>query len=189
MEAEKKRAGLVRDAKSLREGLDAEINRLQGEVEQLIEREKELKFKFEEVQRKERGKVVKNKGVGKVGILAGLAKQRVEELRVGLEGVVSQKKALETRMAELERILSAFKEEHNPNFNDEGVKRAVKAWENYAANPASGQEHVDEQDIESILKPDTETEGINWAEWESGAEEESDVEARKSSTSVLTLRR
>ena len=35
-----------------------------------------------------------------------------------------------------------------------------------------------DRDIDEISKPDTETEGINWAEWET-EEEESDVDVRK----------
>jgi protein kinase C substrate 80K-H len=79
----------------------------------------------------------------------------------------------------LETILSTFKEEYNPNFNDEGVKRAVKSWEDYAAKKdaaAETDESAEDRDIEEISKPDSETEGINWTEWET--EEESDVEAR-----------
>jgi protein kinase C substrate 80K-H len=112
-------------------------------------------------------------------VLAGLAKQRVEELRDALISVVSKRDALKEKVKELETILSTFKEEYNPNFNDEGVKRAVKSWEDYAAkNGAAGEsdDSAEDRDIENISKPDSETEGINWAEFET--EEETDVDAR-----------
>jgi protein kinase C substrate 80K-H len=84
------------------------------------------------------------------------------------------------KVKELERILTTFKEEYNPNFNDEGVKRAAKAWEDYAAKRDSGDADIAaaDRDIEEISKPDSDSEGINWAEWET-EEEESDVDVRK----------
>jgi len=113
-------------------------------------------------------------------VLAGLAKRRVGELRGALVGVVEKRDKLREKVGELEAILKTFKEEYNPNFNDEGVKRAVKAWEDYAANKdaeGSGDESAEDRDYLDIAKPDSEEEGINWAEWET--EEETEVEARK----------
>jgi protein kinase C substrate 80K-H len=99
----------------------------------------------------------------------------VEELREGLVKVVGKRDALKEKVKELEAILSKFKEEYNPNFNDEGVKRAVKSWEDYAANKGESDDSAEERDIEEISKPDSESEGINWAEWET--EQESDTDA------------
>jgi hypothetical protein len=93
---------------------------------------------------------------------------------------------LRERVTQLEGILATFKEEYNPNFNDEGVKRAVKSWEDYAANKEEVAEEALERDVEQVSKPDSETEGINWAEWET-VEEETDTEARKYSKWSLKL--
>jgi protein kinase C substrate 80K-H len=92
------------------------------------------------------------------------------------------------KVKQLEGILQTFKEEYNPNFNDEGVKRAVKAWEDYAAAEDSGEAIVAaaDRDIDEISKPDSETEGINWTEWET-EEEESDVDVRKYNQCSLTI--
>lgn len=170
---------LVKEAQQLRATLEIGIGRLQAEITAQEARAEELKRKYEEVERRERGKVVGSKGKGsKVTILAGLAKERVEELRESLVHVVGKRNALRDRVKELEAILSTFKEEYNPNFNDEGVKRAVKSWEDYAANKVETDDSALERDIDEVAKPDTETEGINWAEWEA-VEEESDTEARK----------
>ena len=178
----KKKDELIKDAQALRSGLVISILRLEGEIKTQEVKVQELKKKYEDAERRERGRVVTSKGKGsKVTILAGLAKQRVEELREALLGVVRKRDAMREKVKELEGILSTFKEEYNPNFNDEGVKRAVQAWENYAAakGPAAEDNSAEDRDIEDISKPDTESEGINWAEYET--EEESDVDARKPS--------
>lgn len=177
-EAAKARDALIQGAATKRKGIADEIGQLETQIQALKAREGELKLKLEDTERKERGKVVSSgKAKGKVGVLAGLAKQRVEELRTALERNIEARARLAEQLASLEKILSSFKEEHNPNFNDDGVKRAVKAWEDYAANKGTDQaSNADVQDLHEIVKPDSETEGINWAEWES-AEEESDVEA------------
>lgn len=176
----KKKDELVKEAGELRAGVEKSISQLQEEIKTQEAKAEELKKTYEEVERRERGKVVKGPGKGsKVTVLAGLAKTRVEELRNALTGVVSKRDALKEKVTKLEAILSTFKEEYNPNFNDEGVKRAVKSWEDYAANKgAETDDSAEDRDIESISKPDTESEGINWAEWETESEE-SDVEARK----------
>lgn len=179
----KKKEELIKEAQQLRAGVEMSITRLEAEIKTQEAKAEELKKKFEDVERRERGKIVTSKGKGsKVTVLAGLAKQRVEELREALIGVVGKRNALKEKVKELEGILSTFKEEYNPNFNDEGVKRAVQAWENYAANKDSTGEDssAEDRDIEEISKPDTESEGINWAEYET--EEESDVDARRYSS-------
>ncbi|TVY57969.1 Glucosidase 2 subunit beta, partial [Lachnellula cervina] len=174
----KKKDELVKEAGELRAGVEKSIANLVVEIKLQEVKAAELQKVYEEVERRERGKVVKSPGKGsKVTILAGLAKTRVEELRNALTGVVSKRDALKEKVAKLEAILSTFKEEYNPNFNDEGVKRAVQSWENYAANKGTdADESAEDRDIESISKPDSESEGINWVEWET-ADEESDVEA------------
>ena len=182
----KKKEELIKEAQALRAGVEMSITRLEAEIKAQEIKAEELKKKYEDVERRERGKVVTSKGKGsKVTVLAGLAKQRVEELREALVGVIGKRDALKAKVKELEGILSTFKEEYNPNFNDEGVKRAVQAWENYAANkdPAGEDTSAEDRDIEDISKPDTETEGINWAEYET--EEESDVDVRKFFNSII----
>ncbi|TAQ90528.1 hypothetical protein B7494_g1149 [Chlorociboria aeruginascens] len=177
--ASRKKAELVKEAQRLRASVEMGITSLEAEIKEKEVQAAELKKKYEELERRERGRVVTSKGKGsKVTILAGLAKIRVEELREALIGVVAQRDGLKEKVQELETILATFKEERNPNFNDEGVKRAVKAWEDYAArkDATAGENDAEERDLESISQPDSEGGGINWAEWET-EEEESDVEA------------
>jgi protein kinase C substrate 80K-H len=174
----KKKADLVAQARGLRDGLVANIAQLAGEIKELEGQTAELERKYNDIERRERGRVVISKGKGsKVTVLAGLAKQRVEELRNALVSVAEKRDGLKARVRELETILSTFKEEYNPNFNDEGVKRAVKAWEDYAANKVETDDEEEDSEIEEITQPDSETEGINWTEWETEAEE-SDTAAR-----------
>lgn len=114
---------------------------------------------------------------GKLGVLTSLAKDKVKELTDSLSIVREERNAAKSRVEELEVILRKFKEEYNPNFNDEGVKRAVKAWEDYSASQPVAQDHsARDRDIEDLLNADSES-AIKWDEFE--ADEESDVELRK----------
>jgi len=175
----KKKDELVKEADQLRVSVEANIVRTKEEIKVQEIKAELLKKQYEDIERRERGKIVASKGKGsKVTILAGLAKQRVEELRDRLLWAMERRNVLQDKVKELELILSTFKEQYNPNFNDEGVKRAVKSWEDYAANKEDVDESAEDSDIEAVLKEDSETEGINWAEWETEGEE-SDVEARE----------
>ncbi|KAI0517912.1 glucosidase II beta subunit-like protein-domain-containing protein [Xylaria bambusicola] len=171
--ANKKRRTMIKEAKELRRQVEARVTKLEGEIRDLEKKEAELKTKFEEVERSERGKVVRNEGPGKLGVLAGLAKARINELRDALSDVVDERQHLQGKVAELEGILSAFKEEYNPNFNDEGVKKAVRSWEDYAARKV--EEAAEELDLEEVMKEDSETSGINWNEFEDEGATDTDI--------------
>ncbi|KAK4195730.1 putative glucosidase 2 subunit beta precursor [Triangularia verruculosa] len=173
----KKRRTLVKEARELRRQVEVKIANLKTEVRGLDAKKAELQSKFEEVERSERGKVVKSEGQGgKLGVLVGLAKNRVNELRNTLDKVMDQRDDLQDKVDQLEDILTKLKEEYNPNFNDEGVKVAVKAWEDYAAGQA-GEAKGDfaDADVMEVLKEDSETSGINWAEFETGEASDVDV--------------
>lgn len=178
--ATKRRKELVVEAARLRKEVEDRVYVLQTQVQGGENKVKALEAELKEAERQERGKVVKKPGVGgsKFSMLAQLAKDRIEELRESLLEVRGQRDTSKSRIAELEGILSTFKEEYNPNFNDEGVKRAVRSWEDYAARdkPAIGDEAHD-RDLNEIAKPDTETGAIKWTEWEEP--EESDVDVRE----------
>ena len=185
--AAKRRKDIVADASRLRKEVEDRLQSLRTEIQGGEMKVKALESDLAEAERQEKSKVVKSpKGLSKLGLLAQLAKDRVEELRESLMEVRIQRDTGKARIAELEGILSTFKEEYNPNFNDEGVKRAVRSWENYAARdkPAIGDDAHD-RDLDEIAKPDGETGAIKWSEWEEP--EESDVDVRKFSLGKLTL--
>ncbi|NJR31515.1 hypothetical protein HC762_02010 [bacterium] len=148
-------------------------NRIQGlevQVKSAEQKVTETEAVLSDTEKTEKLRVVKAgaSGGGSVGVLAGLTKERIGELRSHLVLVRGQRDALNARLKELEVTLSALKTEHNPNFNDEGVKRAVRAWEEYAAREKEGHwEEAEDRDLDEITKPDDETNGINFAEWES----------------------
>jgi len=174
--ANKKRRTMVKESKELRRQVEARVKNLGVEIIDLEKKQAELATKLEEVERSERGKVVRNEGTGKLGVLAGLAKSRVNELREALTKVVDDRRQLQDKVTELEGILSAFKEEYNPNFNDEGVKKAVRAWEDYAAKKSEqANNELNESDFSEIMKEDGESTGINWDEFR---EESSDTDIR-----------
>ncbi|TQS34081.1 hypothetical protein Golomagni_05548 [Golovinomyces magnicellulatus] len=168
-----KRSLLVSEAKTLRSELETKIKNLNQEIADSEVKIASLKKKYEDIQRYERGRMLRSgnaKKESKITVLANLITIRINQLRQALSGVVSKSDALQKRVDELEKILSAFKEDYNPNFNDEGVKRAVKAWEDYAATQKAAENEApeyEEYDIDTILKEDNEGQGINWEDFES----------------------
>jgi protein kinase C substrate 80K-H len=178
--AVKKRRTLVKEARQMRKNVEAKIATLNQEIQEAEAKRDELQKKLEEVERSEKGKVVRPEGTGgKLGVLLGLAKKRVQELRDTLDKVLDQRDDLKDRVDELEEILRKFKEEYNPNFNDEGVKAAVKGWEDYAAKQSDSKKTaLEDSEVLEVLKEDSETTGVNWKEFE---EEGSDTDIRKSS--------
>ncbi|KAL8691331.1 MAG: hypothetical protein Q9218_003417 [Villophora microphyllina] len=175
--AGKKRKELVADAGRLRKQVEDRIQSLDTEIQGSVLKVKNLEAALADAEKQERGKVVKSTGKGsKVGNLVQLTKDRIEELRDSLLVVRGGRDDAIARVTELESILSTFKTEYNPNFNDEGVKRAVRSWEEYAARdkPALTNDAQD-RDIDEISKPDSETGVIKWSDWEEGAESDVDV--------------
>ncbi|MCJ1402988.1 hypothetical protein MMC11_006210 [Xylographa trunciseda] len=166
--AARKRKELVTEARRLRKEVEDQIGSLGIKVEASEVKVKALEEQLAEVERKERGKVVKapEKG-GKMSVLANLAKDRIEELREFLVDVRSQRDQGRERIKELETILTTFKEEYNPNFNDEGVKRAVRSWEEYTArDKPDDTDAAHERDLDEVSKADSETGNINWDDWQ-----------------------
>lgn len=172
--ARKKRKELVKEADKLKKEVEDRIKTLGAEVEASEIKVKQLETDLAEVEKRERGKVVRgtsSKKGGKLSVLVGLAKSRTEELRSNLVKVRAERDNFYGRLSELQDILTSFKDEYNPNFNDEGVKRAVRAWEDYIARGKSPEpDSLLNLDLDEITKSDKDN-GIDWDEYESGAEE------------------
>ncbi|KAM0327429.1 hypothetical protein ACHAQA_005715 [Verticillium albo-atrum] len=174
--AAKKRRTMAKESKELRRRVEARISSLQAEIVGLTAKKAELEKKYEETQQSEKGKVVKSGGIGgKLGVLVGLAKERIDELRDTLQEIVEERKELRSKVDELEGILRRFKEEYNPNFNDEGVKSAVKGWEDYAAKGAEAKVAITQEELDDVLSDDTESTGINWKEFEEDDATDTDI--------------
>ena len=113
---------------------------------------------------------------GKAGILAGLAKTRIYELKSAASGLRTQRDNYLVRLEELETILVTFKQEYNPNFNDEGVKRAARSWEEYSARQNTNSNTESEESREDgVLDELLVNDGIEWEEFERSAETENDT--------------
>lgn len=178
--ASKKRKELVVEAARLRREVEDRLKTLATEIEGQEHKLKQLEAEHADVERREKGRVVKGNvspKAGRLGVLAGLAKQRINELRESVVRVRSERDMYDQRIEELEKILSTFKEEYNPNFNDEGVKRAVRSWEDYAARDKAIHNAAADRDLEEITKSD-EHNGLNWEEYEQ-EDAEGDTDVRK----------
>lgn len=165
----KKKKDLLVDAARQQKEVEDQVKVVEAELQGEEIKVKNLQADLERIENEEQSKVVKGKKTGKVNVLAELAKSRVEELRTALGEVRKERDEARSRVKELEEILSKFRVEYNPNFNDEGVKRAVRSWEDYAVRGTlEGLENdARERDLDEIAKPDGDESGINWGQWES----------------------
>ena len=181
--AMRRRKDLVTEATRLQTEVEKRIETLQAEVEAKEVQVHSAEKVLEDAEKADKLRVVHSGGAGgggRTSVLANLAKNRVEELRSSLISVRSQRDAVSNRLGELEQLFVGLQEAYNPNFNDEGVKRTVRAWEEYVARDKEGDwEAAQDRDLDEITKPDGENDsGINWMEWEtdaSAAEAQSDV--------------
>lgn len=174
----KKKKELIAEAGRLTKEIEDRIADLQVEVKAKETKVQAMEGELERLEREDRGKTVRGSKKGKVGILVGLARTRVNELREALNEVRQQRDESRSRVKELEEILAKFKEEYNPNFNDEGVKRAVRSWEDYAARGIAGDYAADaskDRDLDEISKADGDSSGIDWVHWENQDEGELDI--------------
>lgn len=183
----RKKRDLLVDAGRQEKEIEDDVQRLETEIEAHEIKVKNLEADLEEVQKQEQSKLVKGRKKGKVNVLAGVAKGRVEELRENLIEVHKERDETRLRVKELEAILSKFKEEHNPSSNDEGVTRAVRSWEEYAAKGHSDGNQARDRDLDEISKPDDEKSGVNWEHWEN-EEDSCEMDAGKFSTSMFYRR-
>jgi protein kinase C substrate 80K-H len=176
--ARQRRKDLITDAARLRKEVEDRITTLRTQIEGQTLKVEGLEKSLVEIERAEKGKIIKGPGKGgKITVLSSLAKARIEELTENVGRLRSERDTMKARAEELEEMLKRFKEEYNPNFNDEGVKRAVKAWEDYAAQDRLGPNDALDRDLDEILKPDSES-AIKWEEFETDTAE-SDIDVRK----------
>lgn len=175
--ANRKRKELVTDAQRQRKEVEDHISTLEAQLEAQQKKAGNLEAELADIERKEKGKVVKTAGakVGKMGVFVGIAKQRMDELREALIKTREERDNSKERIKELESILSTFKVEYNPNFNDEGVKRAVRAWEDYAARDKGfDADAAHERDLTEITKSDKDN-GLDWEAYTDSEEAETDL--------------
>ncbi|KAF2724982.1 hypothetical protein K431DRAFT_239821 [Polychaeton citri CBS 116435] len=175
--ADKKRKELVKEAARLRKEVEDRLQTLGTQIEGSKKQVAALEIELVEIERKEKGKVVKTvgEGTGKIGQLVALGKQRTQELRDSLVRVRGERDTASSRLKELEQILSTFKVEYNPNFNDEGVKRAVRAWEDYAARDKGPEPNsAQDRDLDEISKPDADS-GLDWDAYQDEEGTDTDV--------------
>ncbi|PHH64483.1 hypothetical protein CDD81_4558 [Ophiocordyceps australis] len=173
--AQQKRLDLQRVASELRRQAQSLLVELEGEVTALEAEKANLEQKLSETEIEDRNRVVKPEGTkgGKLSVLAGLARARVDELRSTLGTVVDERNDLRSRLDELTAVLGSLKDEYNPNFNDEGVKAAIKAFEDYAARQQGDASQVPDSEVDRILQQDDASNGVDWASFE---EEQDDTD-------------
>ncbi|PWW80536.1 hypothetical protein C7212DRAFT_274717 [Tuber magnatum] len=159
-EGVRKKKELLDRAKTMRIELEDNVKTTRIKIEALEEKVKWLEVQLKETEENERLKIVKQPKEGsKLGVLVSLARERMQELGSSLEKVRGDRDFARSRLGKAEGILKALKEGYNPNFNDEGVKAAVRAWEEYLAQEGEHSENrAEERDLDSLLGEDE----IDW---------------------------
>ncbi|KAF3491123.1 glucosidase 2 subunit beta [Arthroderma uncinatum] len=151
----RKRKELVAKSSKTKREMQERISVLEKEAQELEVSVKDLEAELETVRANNRGKSAGGQKQGKAYELAQLAKTRTDTLRTVLAEVHHQRDQVVNLLREAEGILSKFKEEYNPNFNDEGVKRAVRSWEDYIARKEEGDGDLfGDADLFDALKPE-----------------------------------
>lgn len=188
--ASRRRKELVAEAEKLKKEVEIKMDDLKIKAKAFEVKVKEAEDALRETERREKLRAVRSGpgGQSQTGVLLNLAKPRVEELRTALTKTKAQRDAMFDRVAELEDVLSKLKTEYNPNFNDEGVKQAVRSWEDYAARETDDSwTEAEDRDLEAVMKEDGPENGVNWSDFEDGnlSDDSSDVAALYQITAYL----
>jgi len=172
-EGGKKRAELIRKAKEIREGLEAEVKQLEVVIEELEKRHEGLLEEVKVVEARERAKIIRTSKTGeKTNVVRDIVQERIDELKMQLRKLRDEEKDLRGRLTEAEMILEGLKQTYNPNFNDEGVKGTIRKWDDYVAAGKNvgnvARSGAQERDLDDLL----DGEGIDWDELMPVQEEE-----------------
>ncbi|KAF8247762.1 hypothetical protein K440DRAFT_628334 [Wilcoxina mikolae CBS 423.85] len=157
----KARDELIKKAAVLRKEIEDNVAVTRVKIQATEINVQKLQQKLKEIEEQERNRVFHDpKPESKASVVAKLAKAKVEELKSHIEKLQNQRDNAEQRLEKTEAILSVLKVDYNPNFNDEGVKRAVRAWEEYQADPLTATERnkAEDRDLQATITADD----IDW---------------------------
>ena len=157
------RDALVQKAASLRREIQDNIASAKTNIQASELSVKKAEQALKETEERERGEAVRNPAAGgKVNVVVEVARQRVEELRGLMAKLREQRDQAEERLEKTEAILGVLKTDYNPNFNDEGVKRVIRAWEEYQADPltSTNRNKAEDRDIQEQI----DSSQIDWDE-------------------------
>lgn len=171
--AGKKREALVLKAGQLRRQAEARVVELEESIGLLDIKKADLQRRHATAEMKDRNRTPSG-AQGKFSALIERAKGRAKQLRDGLEDAVTERDRLQTSLQELERMLGKLLKDYNPNFNDEGVKAAVKAYQDYAARQdGAAEEQGTQQKVDQLLQEEADSgqDGFGWAQFEEAAQE------------------
>lgn len=177
----KKKRELLVDAGRQQKEVEENVRRLEAELEGFEVKARNLEADLEEVRMQERSK--RN---GRLQVLVEVAKERVEGLRGALVEVRQERDDSRARVKELEDLLGKLKDERDPNTKDEGVKQAVRSWEEYVARGLDGGNSARDRDLDYLVKPDDDSSGVNWEHWEN-VEESCEFDTSRFPTVVLEI--
>lgn len=184
--ASKARAELVRLALEKRKEIEGFLESTKGEMRALEARVKALERAKNAVEKSEKSKVVRKEGAGgKMAVLKGLVGEKVGFFKESLAYLKGQREQERARVLELEALLASFKAAVGSSPSDEGVKHAVKAWDDYSARGKPAAEEARDRDADDLIA--TSDDGISWEEFESEEPQglAGDIETRECSPLLI----
>ena len=167
----KARDALVKKAASLRKEIEDNIASVKIKIQANELNVKNAEQALKETEERERQKTLRNPTPqSKLSVVVEAARQRMEELKGHMARLQEQRDQAEERLEKTEAILSVLKTDHNPNFNDKGVKRAISAWEEYQADPltSTNRNKAEDRDIQESIDSNE----VGWDELAGPPEEE-----------------
>ena len=119
----KTRQTYVETAKRKKAELEAERDRLQTQIVAAEHKEQELKVVLERAE-------IRESKVSKLGEkIADRAREKINEYKLALTALRDEIGYHTGRIATLEEILEALKNDHNQNYHDMAVKTAITGWD------------------------------------------------------------
>ncbi|KAK6513813.1 hypothetical protein TWF506_008246 [Arthrobotrys conoides] len=129
---------LVAKAVLLKKEAEDKIVAVTGEIKRYEGLVEEKKAELKKAEEEEKLKIARSGSVGdewksRHQKLLDYSKGKLSDHQEKLSKLFDEAQRLKEELDKTEKILKTFKDEYNPNFNDEGVKRAVNSWEDYLA--------------------------------------------------------
>ncbi|KAK9454049.1 glucosidase II beta subunit-like-domain-containing protein [Dipodascopsis uninucleata] len=124
------RTKLMSKAAAAKSSLEKEIRDLDNEINNM----ESVRARAEEQAKLAELKATSHTGK-KSSLALDRARTRLKEYQKGTKALNERVNVLVERLEQAEAILKLLKQEYNPNYNDEGVKAAIHAFDEYSANP------------------------------------------------------
>ena len=163
--AAKKQLELVSEAARLRTEIENQLRDLEAQVDISETTVADLERRKDQLEKEEKSRIIRKQPLsGKAGVLAGLAKEKLEQWKKSVEYLKQRRDEEAVKVSELELALSKLRDERNPSLDDEAVQRAVTFYDDYSARAKPYNNEASERDTTDLLS--AAENGIPWSDFE-----------------------